>query len=132
MRKRCYNPSNKQYKDYGGRGIKVCDRWLDNKHGFENFLQDMGPRPSSKHSIERRDNNGNYCPENCYWATKKEQSRNTRRNCWLSAYGKTIILTDWAQELACHYTVIIYHLRRGKTMEWIVDHFIKKEGANNG
>jgi hypothetical protein len=77
MKKRCYDKKNKRYKDYGGRGITVCDRWL---YSFENFYTDIGPRPSNKHSIDRIKNDGNYEPGNCRWATKKEQSNNTRRN----------------------------------------------------
>lgn len=74
MRQRCFNPRSKDFKHYGGRGISVCKRWAR----FENFLKDMGPRPSLHHSIERRDNGKDYRPSNCYWATRKEQGRNTR------------------------------------------------------
>jgi len=70
MRKRCLNKNNKDYKNYGGRGIKVCDRWLNS---FENFYVDMGGRPSAKHSIDRINNDGDYEPSNCRWATAKEQ-----------------------------------------------------------
>lgn len=74
MRQRCDNPNNKRFSDYGGRGIKYSDDW---KH-FERFYEDMGPRPSSQHSLERLDNNGNYTAVNCKWATAIEQNHNRR------------------------------------------------------
>lgn len=76
IKRRCYNPSVKCFKHYGGRGIIMCDRW---KESFENFLEDMGERPSDSHSVDRINVNGNYCKENCRWATQKEQVANRRK-----------------------------------------------------
>jgi hypothetical protein len=75
MRQRCNNPNNKDFKHYGGRDISVCERWLDS---FENFFEDMGPKPSANHSIDRIDNDSGYSLDNCRWATKSEQSSNRR------------------------------------------------------
>lgn len=80
MKRRCYNERNENYPNYGGRGVTVCDRWMEpNGMGFVNFCEDMGPRPTEKHSIDRIDPYGNYEPTNCRWATPSEQSKNQRR-----------------------------------------------------
>jgi len=94
LRKRCENKKDKNYKDYGGRGISVCDEWKS----FTTFFSDMGKRPTSKHSIERIDNNGNYAVGNCKWATQVEQGRNKRNNRMISHNGETKCLSEWAEK----------------------------------
>jgi hypothetical protein len=89
---RTSNPKNPEFHNYGGRGIKVCDRW----RLFENFLADMGRRPSDKHSIDRIDNDGSYEPGNCRWATASEQAANTRRVHWVVLNGKKMTLSSAA------------------------------------
>jgi hypothetical protein len=96
MKQRCYNKNHEHYNDYGGRGITVCERWLNS---FENFYKDMGTKPSPKHSIERINNNGDYELSNCRWATTKEQRRNTRQTINVTFNGKTQCLSDWAKDL---------------------------------
>jgi len=91
---RCENPKAKDFMRYGGRGIVVCAKW---RNSFTAFFEDMGARPSPQHSIERGDNNGNYEPENCRWATRREQGRNTSRNRLLEYNGRTACLAEWAE-----------------------------------
>ena len=92
--------------NYADRGIIVCERWLT----FKNFLADMGPKPSSKHSLDRIDNDGNYEPGNCRWATKKEQDRNKRTNRLLTHDGETECITEWAESLGVHPQTIANRL----------------------
>lgn len=122
MKARCYNPSRNRYANYGGRGIKVCDRWLYGdgvKSGIECFVADMGMRPSPEHSIERRDNNGNYDPSNCYWATRKEQARNKRRTRFIEVSGKVMPLTEAIEVLGVnvHREIVASRLSRGWSVE---------------
>lgn len=110
MLARCATLSHKSFHNYGGRGIKVCPRWLNS---FENFYADMGDRPSEKHSLDRINNDGNYEPGNCKWSTQREQTRNTRRNRRLTFRGKTQCVTAWAEELGVSITAIRDRLSRG-------------------
>lgn len=114
MHSRCYNEAEEKYPRYGGRGITICDRW---RHDFAAFLADMGPRPSKAHSIDRIDNDGNYEPGNCRWATAKEQSRNQSKNRLLTHDGKTMIATDWAISLGWEPSFLFGRLDRGWTVE---------------
>lgn len=95
MKQRCYNRAYTQYKDYGMRGIKVCDRWLG-PEGFTNFLKDMGARPDGC-SLDRIDNNGGYSPENCKWSTRTEQANNTRSNHLLEYNGEKHTISEWSR-----------------------------------
>lgn len=102
MRARCLDPKNKNYDRYGGRGIRICERWDD----FAAFYADMGPRPSSKHSIDRINNDGNYEPGNCRWATQKEQVSNSTRVRMIECHGRVQSLEAWAQETGLSRDVI--------------------------
>jgi len=95
MRYRCSNPSHPDFRDYGARGITVCDRW---QRDFLAFCQDMGPRPQGT-SLDRRDNDGPYSPENCRWATPLEQSNNSRKNRFIEACGERLTVSQWARRL---------------------------------
>jgi hypothetical protein len=119
MKSRCHgSPKLKQFKHYGGRGITVCPAWLG-EGGFERFVADMGPRPSPKHSVDRIDNDGPYSPDNCRWATKREQARNTRRNVWLEHGGRRMLATDWAKELGISRQALEQRIRWGWSVEKI-------------
>jgi len=93
MKQRCSYPKDKEYNRYGGRGIMVCTRWADS---FENFLADMGHPPSNKHTLDRIDNDGDYCSENCRWSTRREQANNRRNNHYLRHEGITMTIAQWA------------------------------------
>ena len=96
IKQRCYLTTNKDFKNYGLRGIVMCNRW---RNSFENFLSDMGRAPTASHSIERIDNQGNYTPNNCRWATPSIQARNRRTNIFATHNGKTQCCKDWWKEL---------------------------------
>jgi hypothetical protein len=103
LRERCYCVTDAKYNHYGGRGIKVCDRW---RYSFENFLADMGRKPTKNHSIDRIDNDGDYCPENCRWATKTEQVRNRRVTLRVNYTGFVYPLIEICKILDFNYDTI--------------------------
>lgn len=111
-KQRTTNPNHKSYAIYGGRGISMCERW---RGSFEAFLQDMGPRPSMKHSLDRYpDQNGNYEPGNCRWATWTEQANNRRNNTLITIDGETKTLPEWARSAEITQTCLFQRLKNGK------------------
>lgn len=108
MKSRCYNKSHTSYRNYGGRGIQVCERW---RYDFPTFLNDMGNRPS-KHTLDRIDNDGNYTPGNCRWATYKEQLNNKRGNRLLTLDGKTQTVSQWSTETGIKYWTLSQRVGR--------------------
>ncbi len=109
MVKRCTDEKCKAFKDYGGRGITVCDEWL---HDFPAFFAHVGPRPSPKHSINRINNDLGYAPGNVEWATGDEQARNTRRNMWITFQGERRLLIDVCRQLGVSYRTTIQRHRK--------------------
>jgi hypothetical protein len=95
MKSRCNNPKDPSYTRYGARGITICERWV---HSFENFYEDMGERPLEM-SLDRKDNDGDYCKENCRWATRREQQNNRRDTKWIEYHGEIKTINQWAKDL---------------------------------
>lgn len=117
MRSRCHSPTNQDYKEYGGRGIVVCEEW---RNSFEAFLRDMG-EPSTGLSLDRfPDNNGNYEPGNCRWTTSKNQGRNKRNNRLITFNGITAPLSEWAETTGLTITTIYTRFRKGYSVEKIL------------
>lgn len=114
MRHRCLEPENHTYPRYGGRGITICDSWKDS---FEQFFSDMGPRPSPKHTLERKNNSLGYSKDNCVWETRQVQVRNMRSNRLLTYNGKTQCIAAWTEELRLPQCLISSRLQRGWSIE---------------
>jgi hypothetical protein len=112
MIRRCANPTEKSYARYGGRGIKVCERWKS----FNNFVADMGKRPAGT-TLDRTDNSGDYCKDNCKWSTRHEQHRNTRTNVHITIDDRTMIYKDWVIESGLPGTTVSNRIKRGWTMK---------------
>jgi hypothetical protein len=113
MKDRCYRPSNPAYHRYGGRGIHVCWRWLY----FDNFLADMGECPSPNHSIDRRDNDKGYNPDNCYWATWHEQQNNRSNNRRVTWNGETLTVMQWSRRTGINRRTIEQRLSKNLPLE---------------
>lgn len=112
MKTRVLNKNHINYDCYGGRGIKICDRWLG-KDGAKNFIFDMGDRPSNKHSLDRIDNNGDYTPENCRWATMSEQNANRRNSVKVEINGVNKSIKEWADEAGVNYSTMQHRIKSG-------------------
>ena len=111
MKQRCLNPNNSRWSAYGGRGITICDQWVDS---FETFLADVGPRPSMAHTLDRIDNDGPYAPGNVRWSSASEQQLNTRRpERMIEIDGETRSIKEWASKAGIGKTAILYRLSRG-------------------
>lgn len=108
MKARCYNPNTPNFKNYGGRDIKICKRWLNS---FENFYKDMGDCPEGL-SLDRKDNNAGYCSDNCRWTTRKNQNRNKRNVCPITYKGVAKCLVDWSKILGINYNTLYYRIKR--------------------
>lgn len=122
MMRRCYKESDRAYKDYGGRGIEVCDRW----HDVINFISDMQPSFKEGLSIDRIDDNGNYSPDNCRWADRVQQARNTRRNVYVTYKGKRMLQKDFAGYIGIGCKTVTRYLRNHR-----LDGTILVEGGVN-
>lgn len=128
MKQRCSDQNCRGYKNYGARGIAVCERW---QRSFEAFVEDMGERPSSRHSVERKDNSKGYSPDNCIWATTPEQHRNTRRTVLLELRGDKKCITDWSQTTGIKLTTLHQRLRTGWSVEKTLTTPVKSSPARN-
>lgn len=129
IKTRCTNPNSKAYPDYGGRGIKVCKRWVTGTakaSGFECFIADMGNRPSPKHSIDRINNNGNYGPRNCQWILLAKQPRNTRKTCRITYQGRTLSNWEWAEIVPIDPINIWKRIYRGWSVERTMTQPVRK------
>lgn len=117
---RCRNKNKKHYHRYGGRGIVVCGEWMD----FGKFMSDMGPRPDG-YSIERIDNNGDYTPENCRWASKKDQANNRSNNRILKYKGRSLTVSQWADEIGLSKMVLYQRLYRKWSIKRTLTHGVQ-------
>lgn len=124
MLQRCSNPNNKRYKDYGGRGITVCEEWKHDFMSFYNWAMEHGYQDDL--TIDRQNNNGDYCPENCRWVDKIIQANNTRSNHYITYHNRTQTLADWCRELEIKYHIVSNHLKHGETPTQIFDEILER------
>lgn len=128
MKTRCYNTNIKRAPRYSGRGIKVCERWLNS---FENFYEDMGKKPSPKHSLDRINNDGDYEPSNCRWATWEEQANNSSNNVKFIIDGEAITRANLCKKYGINYSAFRHRVAAGWTLERIISTPIRKISKKN-
>lgn len=116
MKQRCLNVKSAQYKNYGARGIKICERWLS---GFDLFLEDMGVKPNGM-TLDRIDNDGIYEPSNCRWATRREQRLNQRNCSYIEHQGKKLTVEDWSREIGVHVETLRTRIRLNYPIELVL------------
>lgn len=114
MKSRCLNTNDTNYSNYGGRGITICNEWINS---FEQFYKDLGKKPNNKYTLERIDTNGNYVKNNCKWSTRQNQSNNRRNTKFITYKNKTKPLTIWCAELNIKPSTIRGRLRKGLSIE---------------
>ncbi len=124
IRQRCYTPQNPGYKNYGGRGIRMCKRW---RNSFQNFYNDMGKRPPGRFTIDRIDNDGNYSPENVRWASYGQQLANTRKNVRLTYQGKTLHLCGWSRIIGIDHKTIKARFNAGLPMDQVMSPYKQEQ-----
>jgi hypothetical protein len=127
MKTRCSLKEDKHYSAYGGRGISVCNEWQQNYESFRNWALENGYRDDL--SIDRINNDGNYCPENCRWATLDQQSRNRRNNVYYELHGHRLTVSEWAEQSGIKANTIRERLKRGWNLEKAIFEPVKKWGV---
>ena len=130
IKARCYNPNREAYSNYGGRGITVCDEWKNDFQAFYDWAMANGYTDDL--TLDRIENDGNYEPDNCRWATRKEQGNNSRHNHLITAYGKTQTMQQWSDETGISYNTMKTRIRRGCTGEEIVKPINKRTITAHG
>ena len=123
LKARCNNKNDKDYKYYGGRGIKVCDGWINS---FETFYKDIGKKPIGKYSIDRINVNGNYCKENCRWATIDEQNSNKRNNHLIQFDNQTLTISQWSRKMKIPLSTLLNRIYRG----WEIKDVLSNKNIN--
>ena len=134
MKSRCYNPKNRNFKNYGGKGIKICEQWLNNYLEFEKWAFANGYDENAergKCTIDRIDNKKDYCPENCRWVDMKTQHRNKVQNVYVTANGETLTLMDWSKKLGVRFGFLQQRKARGWSDNDIINVPNKKRKQEN-